>query len=341
MPITKIENKSTTDYILWKFPDKNISIGSQVIVHENEEALLFENGQLLTILKPGRHLVESGNIPGIESLISSSFKNGNPILVEVWFASKVASFDYKWGTRLQIRDNTYGLIIPIMSFGSYAIRIEDSASLIIQLVGKNEHLSKIELKQKLMPLLVRNLKQHIANLIVKGKADIFTISTELETISKKVQESIVDEFARFGIDLFDFYIEGLDVDEKDEEYKKIKSSLGDAASLKLRASAAKESEGFYQTERSFDALQAAAENEGGLPGTLLSGGLGLGLGLNSGQQMANTLNTNTKQQDSQQSKETISNDIEEKFRKLKKLYESGFINDKEYQQKKNELLNSL
>ena len=135
MPITKIENKSTTDYILWKFPDKNISIGSQVIVHENEEALLFENGQLLTILKPGRHLVEAGNIPGIESLISSSFKNGNPILVEVWFASKVASFDYKWGTRLQIRDNTYGLIIPIMSFGSYAIRIEDSASLIIQFLS--------------------------------------------------------------------------------------------------------------------------------------------------------------------------------------------------------------
>ena len=49
--------------------------------------------------------------------------------------------------------------------------------------------------------------------------------------------------------------------DENEEYKKLKSSLGDAASLKLRANAAKDSGNFYQTERSFDALQAAAENE--------------------------------------------------------------------------------
>ena len=108
--------------------------------------------------------------------------------------------------------------------------------------------NKIELKQKLIPLLVRNLKQHVADTIVNGNADIFTISTELGNISKKVQESISEEFARFGLDILDFYIEALDVDEKDEEYKKIKSSLGDAASLKLRASAARDSGNFYQTE---------------------------------------------------------------------------------------------
>ena len=50
--------------------------------------------------------------------------------------------------------------------------------------------------------------------------------------------------------MFDFYIESLEVDEKCEEYKKLKRSLGDAASLKLRANAAKDSGNFYQTERS-------------------------------------------------------------------------------------------
>ena len=340
MAISTIQNEASTDYLVWKSPIDQISIGSQIIVHENEEALLFENGQLLTIFKPGRHIVESGNIPGIEGLISRSFKGGSPIVVEIWFVIKVTSFDYKWGTRLQIRDNTYGLIIPLMSFGSYALKIQDAASLILQLVGRNQSLSKIELKQKLIPLLVRNLKQHVADTIVNGNADIFTISTELGNISKKVQESISEEFARFGLDIFDFYIEALDVDEKDEEYKKIKSSLGDAASLKLRASAAKDSGNFYQTERSFDALQAAAENESGISGTLLSGGLGLGMGLGAGQQMANTVNQNTNT-NFQNNQSGNSNNLEEKLLKLKKLFDSGLINEQEYQNKKIELLNQL
>ena len=340
MAISTIQNKSTTDYLLWKSDVDTISLGSQIIVHENEEALLFENGQLLNIFKSGRHLIESGNIPGIEGLISRSFKGGSPIKVEIWFASKVASFDYKWGTRLQIKDNTYGLILPMTSYGSYALKIQDAASLIIQLVGRNQSLSKQELKQKLVPLLVRNLKEEIADNIIDDKADIFTISTELKNISKKVLNSLSEEFSRFGLDLFDFYIESLEVDEKCEEYKKLKTSLGDAASLKLRANAAKDSGSFYQTERSFDALQAAAENESGISGTLLSGGLGLGIGLGAGQQMANTVNQNTNPSINSDNSNELNN-IEQKLLKIKNLFESGLITEKEYQDKKLELLNQI
>ena len=340
MPISTIQNESNTDYLLWKSPINTITLGSQIIVHENEEALLFENGQLLTIFKAGRHLIESGNIPFVEGLIASSFKGGNPIKIEIWFANKVASFDYKWGTRLQIKDNTYGLILPMTSYGSYALKIQDAASLIVQLVGRNQSLSKDELKQKLVPLLVRNLKEVIADTIIDDKADIFTISTELKNISKNVLNSLTEEFNRFGLNLFDFYIESLEVDERCEEYKKLKRSLGDAASLKLRANAAKDSGNFYQTERSFDALQAAAENESGLSGTLLTGGLGLGMGLGAGQQMANTINQNTNP-NLNNDQPNGSNNIEERMLKIKKLFDSGLITEKEYQDKKLELLNQL
>ena len=74
MPISTIQNNSNTDYLIWKSPINSITIGSQIIVHENEEALLFENGQLLSIFKSGRHLIESANMPGLEGLISKSFK---------------------------------------------------------------------------------------------------------------------------------------------------------------------------------------------------------------------------------------------------------------------------
>ena len=159
MTISTIQNESNTDYLIWKSPINSITIGSQIIVHENEEALLFENGQLLNILKPGRHLVESGNIPGLEGLISRSFKGGNPIIIEIWFASKIASFDYKWGTRLQVKDNTYGLILPMTSFGSYALKIVDAASLIVQLVGRNQSLSKTRIEAKISSTFSKKFKR--------------------------------------------------------------------------------------------------------------------------------------------------------------------------------------
>ena len=65
--------------------------------------------------------------------------------------------------------------------------------------------------------------------------------------------------------------------------------------------------------------------------------MGLGLGLNTGQQMANKVNQNIQQN------EQISNadDIKEKFSKLKTLFDSGLINEKEYETKKTDLLNNL
>ncbi len=42
MPISTIQNESNTDCLIWKSPVHSITIGSQIIVHENEEALLFE-----------------------------------------------------------------------------------------------------------------------------------------------------------------------------------------------------------------------------------------------------------------------------------------------------------
>ena len=69
-----IESKFNQDFIAWRFPKREISIGSQILVNQSEDALLFENGLLCQILDPGRHLVESGNIPGLDGIMRRSRK---------------------------------------------------------------------------------------------------------------------------------------------------------------------------------------------------------------------------------------------------------------------------
>ena len=104
----------------------------------------------------------------MDGIIRRSIGNNSPIKIDVWFVSKVVSTDYKWGVQLQVKDNTHQLIVPVGSYGSILLRIEDPASLVLQVVGKKKQMSKDELKDFLMPSIERSLKEYIAEKIKEG-----------------------------------------------------------------------------------------------------------------------------------------------------------------------------
>ena len=314
MAIRTVESKSSNDYLIWKYPNREIEVGSQVIVNESEEALLFENGQLIEILDAGRHVIESGNIPGMDGIIRRSIGNNSPIKIDVWFVSKVVSTDYKWGVQLQVKDNTHQLIVPVGSYGSILLRIEDPASLVLQVVGKKKEMSKDELKDFLMPSIERSLKEYIAEKIKEGTLDVFNIETILVEASNQTKDSLEVLFERFGLKVIEFFIQGIEVIGDNPEYKKIKESLADAASLRIRAKAASDTKGFYQEERTLDALNKAAEKDSDLANNFLN-----------------------KQTSSKGNKKTL----KEKLSDLKELLESDLISEKEYNEKRLKLLDDI
>ena len=314
MAIRTVESKSSNDYLIWKYPNREIEVGSQVIVNESEEALLFENGQLIEILDAGRHVIESGNIPGMDGIIRRSIGNNSPIKIDVWFVSKVVSTDYKWGVQLQVKDNTHQLIVPVGSYGSILLRIEDPASLVLQVVGKKKQMSKDELKDFLMPSIERSLKEYIAEKIKEGTLDVFNIETILVEASNQTKDSLEVLFERFGLKVIEFFIQGIEVIGDNPEYKKIKESLADAASLRIRAKAASDTKGFYQEEKALNALNKAAEKDIDVANKLLN-----------------------KQKPSKSNKKTL----KEKLSDLKELLDSDLISKDEYNEKRLKLLDEI
>ena len=314
MAIRTVESKSSSDYLIWKYPNREIEVGSQVIVNESEEALLFENGQLIEILDAGRHVIESGNIPGMDGIIRRSIGNNSPIKIDIWFVSKVVSTDYKWGVQLQVKDNTHQLIVPVGSYGSILLRIEDPASLVLQVVGKKKQMSKDELKDFLMPSIERSLKEYIAEKIKEGTLDVFNIETILGEASNDTKDSLEVLFERFGLKVIEFFIQGIEVIGDNPEYKKIKESLADAASLRIRAKAASDTKGFYQEEKALNALNKAAEKDFSMANDLLN-----------------------KPSTSKESKKTL----KEKLSDLKELLDSDLISKKEYNEKRLKLLDEI
>ena len=61
-----------------------------------------------------------------------------------------------------------------------------------------------------VPLVERNLKDYIAEEVVKRQADVFTIASELMEISAGVKSGLEEEMARFGFEL----VEGPEVDSE-------------------------------------------------------------------------------------------------------------------------------
>lgn len=322
LEVTTIENEGNSRCLVWKSPERDLVIGDQIIVNESEEALLFENGQLVQVLEAGRHLVESGNIPGIEGSLRRMAGSNSPIRIDTWFINKTVSTNYKWGVQLQAKDNTHGLIVPIGSYGSMLIRIDDPGSFVLQIVGQKYAFVREELRDFLLPIIERNLKDFISKSITNKKLDVFTLDSELMESSKTMSDLLSKDIKRFGISLIDFYIQGIEVIGNNPDYLRIKDSLSEAASLKIRAKAASETKGFYEQERKLDAIDKAIDKEStGIVGSLLGRA---GLSQNPGTSSAN--------------KSLSTEDLKFKLFNLKDMMDSGLISREEYEQKKKELL---
>ena len=322
MAVLTIESIVSKDFLVWRFPKREIAIGSQIIVNESEEALLYENGQLLHVLTAGRHLVESGNIPGLDGIIRRTIGKNSPLKIDIWFVNKTASTDYKWGVQLRVKDTTHQLIVPVGSYGSLMVKIFDPASLVVQVVGKELLLKKTDLRDFLLPSIERSLKDYISDRIKKGSLDIFNIDSALVEASEHAKSSLSKTFERFGLNLLDFYIQGIEVIGDNPEYLKIKEALTDAASLRIRAKAASESQGFYEQERTLNVIDKAVQKNTNVANALISKRLG-------GIDIDNNV------------KPGMSSELKEKLSELKELYETGLITEVEFKKKKDELLGSI
>ena len=64
--VIKYEGDNKT--LVWKHPIEDFAMGSQLIVHESQEALFFRDGQALDLFPSGRHTLETQKLPVISKI---------------------------------------------------------------------------------------------------------------------------------------------------------------------------------------------------------------------------------------------------------------------------------
>ena len=285
--IIKYEGDNST--FIWKHPCEDFNYLTQLIVHENQEAIFFMNGQALDLFGPGRHTLETQNIPIIGKVLNLATDNKSPFHCEVYFINKTEQMSIKWGTdsRVQYIEPTYGFPISIGASGEMSLRAEDSRKLLLKLVGTESYLGQQQLVNYFRAFLMTRVKTYIAQVMKTNSINIFEIDENLTMFSDAIKNLLVGDFADYGISLEQFFVTTIVKPDGDAQFEKFKElhfrQYADIAEAKLRqqteiinaetearktvidsqAQATKRAqEGYtYQQERGFDVAEKVAQNE--------------------------------------------------------------------------------
>lgn len=299
--IIKYEGDNST--FVWKHPCEDFNTTTQLIVHESQEAILFLNGQALDLFGPGRHTLETQNIPLLCQIINIPTVGESAFHCEIYFINKTEQMAIRWGTdsKVQYIEPTYKFPISIGASGEMSLSVDDSRKLLVKLVGTERVFDRQQLTTYFRSILMTKVKTYMAQTMRTNAINIFEIDEQLEAFSTDIRNRLVPDFLDYGVQLNRFYVTTVVKPDGDPQYEKFKElhfrQYADIAEAQLqqrvsiieqrteaqkmviesRAIAQKRmQEGYtYQQERSYDVAEKAAQNEG--IGEFSNMGIGLGM----------------------------------------------------------------
>jgi membrane protease subunit (stomatin/prohibitin family) len=122
--------------IIYKHPDQTVPMYAQLTIDSDECAVFFKDGKVVGVLGPGRHTMQTSNIPFLGSIVDK-FTGGNLFIAEVFFVKTAPVRGCKFGgTLADLEDPMTSLIVSPRIFGEFAVQVVDPATFIVQYVGQ-------------------------------------------------------------------------------------------------------------------------------------------------------------------------------------------------------------
>jgi membrane protease subunit (stomatin/prohibitin family) len=272
-------NDAANDVFAWKFgqnKNNNLSTFTQLIVRESQEAVLFSKGQILGKFGPGKHTLNTENLPLLRNLFGIPFGGKNPFTAEVWFVNKTAPLTIDWQTgTMRYRDPEYGEMVPLAAAGRYGLKVEDAERFLVQLVGALTSFTARDLTDHFLGALIAKTKSVIISFMQTNQVGITTISARLDDLSRFLADPLKEFWETYGMLLAGFYVTSIDLDTSTEDGKKIAAALSDRSAQNIAGYTWQQKQGFGVAK---DALSGGGDM-GILGAAAMTGMLGGGGGV--------------------------------------------------------------
>jgi len=296
--------------------------GTQLVVRESQKAIFFRDGRSLDIFGPGRHVLQTQNMPVLTKMVTSlAYGDKSPFRAEVYFLNMKLFPNLKWGTKEPIlfRDNELQMI-RLRSYGIFSIQIRDPTLFLNKVVGTQGLFRDADIEDYLRNIIVTRMTDVLGNTL----KSVFDIPREINKLSLIIKSNLEQDFSGLGLTLHDFYVNAVSPPPAVQEMIDQRTSREATGNLDKFVK--------YKTGL---AIEKAAENPGGMAPAMF----GVIAGTTAGGVMAPIVQESATMQQGSDGKSAFT--PIEKIRQLKELLDMGAISREEFEMKKKELLGEI
>lgn len=235
-----IKYEGGNDVFVWKHPIEDFNLGSQLIVHESQEAVFFKDGRALDLFGAGRYTLATQNLPILEDLYKLPTNTDTVFHSEIYFVNMTTQMGIKWGTDSKVRlfDPASGLHIEIGACGNFNLKVINSRKLLLKLVGTTQELGQGDLATtgeyatsqmvgKFKALIMNKVKSNLARAIKEQNINILEIDEYIDVLSERIRVIINETLEEYGLFMPEFYITSVLTPDDDPNFRRLKQQFAD------------------------------------------------------------------------------------------------------------------
>ena len=283
--------------IAFRHHEDSITSGSVLFVQPGQEAVLVKEGDQDGPYTSGRYTLTTESIPFLNKHFNKTYGDKNAFKCFVYFVNKDKPFEMLWGTnhQIKVRDPHTNRLIRVFGRGSIAFTIDNSLKFIATMNGQLINFTADDISKFLYYKSIEHIMTYISQALQQVKISFIEIESHLTEISQTIKNSLTSQhiYENYGLKIASFSLITIDINEDDfkqlqeeenELEKKRREAELEAFTMRQRgfaeADVMKEKGIYFDKERSYDVMEAAAKNESSAGGSSFVGaGVGLGVGL--------------------------------------------------------------
>lgn len=220
MSLNKVERpQNEQELFIYRYPllNETLEMGTTLVVHENETAVLVKRGKIFDIYPKGEYKLSPETMPLLTNHMS--LKKHDTFKCDVYFVSLYTYQNLKWAmvNSLVLRDNTFGSV-AIKASGNFSFRIFNVNLFMNNLFGKITEFNDEDISSYLRNLIVTGIMDTITNTRITA-LDFYT---NYPKFTLQNYREVINKFNACGLVLVNLEVEDVTIPEEVEKLLKAK-----------------------------------------------------------------------------------------------------------------------
>ncbi len=169
--------------IVFKHPDQNFPMYSQLTVDSDECAVFFKDGVVIGVLGPGRHTLQTQNLPFLGQIVNN-FTGGQVFISELFFVKTTPVRGLPFGGPVgMMKDPTLLALVTPRIFGEMSVMVRDPVKFVVGYVGQAAAGDNDQVLSWIKGLFMNGVKQTLGEFCIRQKITFIEVAAYTQDLA--------------------------------------------------------------------------------------------------------------------------------------------------------------